>query len=103
MKTVAGYEVYKTSKGRYGAAVLFASERKAIDAQVDILGELLDDLLPHDDRGNVTSIDRHNLLMNMLKKDNLYALISDLALVIEHMQDHDISHKDILLSIKQGV
>jgi len=91
-------EVYKTSKGRY-----FASERKAIGAQVDILGELLDDLLPHDDRGNVTSVDRHNLLMKMLKKDDLYALISDLALVIEHMQDQDISHKDIILSINQGV
>ena len=91
-------EVYKTSKGRY-----FASERKAIDDQVDILGELLDDLLPHDDRGNVTSIDRHNLLMNMLKKDDLYALISDLSLVVEHMQDQDISNKDIILSINQGV
>ena len=91
-------EVYKTSKGRY-----FASERKAIDAQIDILGELLDGLLPHDERGNVTSVDRHNLLMNMLKKDDLYAVISDLALVIEHMQDQDIYHQDILLSIKQGV
>jgi len=90
-------QVYKTSKGRY-----FASERKAIGAQVDILGELLDDLLPHDDRGNVSSVDRHNLLMNMLKKDDLYALINDLALVVEHMQDQDISNKDILLSIKQG-
>tara|TARA_R110001632_G_scaffold143859_2_gene260016 strand:- start:518 stop:805 length:288 start_codon:yes stop_codon:yes gene_type:complete len=91
-------EVYKTSKGRY-----FASERKAIGAQVDILGELLDDLLPHDDKGHVTYVDRHNLLMKMLKKDDLYALISDLALVVEHMQDQDISNKDILLSIKQGV
>ena len=90
-------EAYKTSSGRY-----FASERKAIDAQIDILGELLDDLLPHDDRGNVTSVDRHNLLMNMLKKGDLYAVISDLALVIEHMQDQDISHQDILLSMKQG-
>ena len=90
-------EVYKTSKGRY-----FASERKAIDAQIDILGELLDDLLPHDDRGNVTHIDRHNLLMNMLKRVDLYAVISDLALVTEHMQEQDISHQDIILSIKQG-
>ena len=91
-------EVYKTSKGSY-----FANERKAIDAQIDILGELLDGLLPHDDRGNVSAVDRHNLLMNMLRKNDLYALIMDLALVVEHMQDQDINHKDIVLSIKQGV
>jgi len=88
-------EVYETSNGCY-----FASECEAIASQIDILGELLDDLLPHDDKGNVTYVDRHNLLMKMLKRDDLYSLISDLALVAEHMQDQDISNKDILLSIK---
>ncbi len=89
-------EVYKTSKGGY-----FESERLAIDAQIDILGELLDGLLPHDERGNITTADRFNLLINILKKDNLYSLISDLSLAVEHMRANDISNKDIIQTIKQ--
>ena len=64
---------YETSDG-----LLFACERKANEHQADIVGALLDELLPHDDRGNITRIDRHNLLMKMLENDNLIKIINNL-------------------------
>jgi hypothetical protein len=72
----------------------FNDENKAVAYQVDLLGELLDGFLPNDDRGNVTAIDRYNLLMKQLKDKNLYTKILNIAAVIEYMQDNDITVKD---------
>jgi len=64
---------HKTSDGQ-----LFEDERKARSHQEDIVGEMLDGLLPNDDRGNVTRSDRHNLLMKMLKDEDLVKKINAL-------------------------
>lgn len=61
MKTIT---CYKTSDG-----LLFEDVKKAESHQEDIIGELLDDFLPHDDRGNVTQTDRFNLLTKMMDSD----------------------------------
>lgn len=59
-------EVYKTYDGRY-----FEDERKAEEHRLNIIGELLDGFLPHDDRGNVTASDRYNILMKQLNDPDL--------------------------------
>lgn len=54
-------EAYQTSDG-----TIFDTERKAKEHQQDIIGQLLDDFLPQDDRGNITRADRYNILMKQL-------------------------------------
>lgn len=63
-------EAYQTSDGH-----IFTDEQKAELHQKDIIGQLLDDFLPHDDRGNVTQADRHNILMRQLHDPKLKAKI----------------------------
>jgi hypothetical protein len=70
MKTI---EAYQTSDGQ-----IFSDDRKAKSHQDDIIGEMLDDLLPNDDRGNVTRSDRHNILMKQLKDPKLKTKIKAL-------------------------
>lgn len=65
MKPVA-IDAYKTSDGE-----IFEQYNKAKEHQLDIIGELLDNFLPYDDRGNVTRSDRHNILMKQLEDEKL--------------------------------
>lgn len=65
-------EAYKTSDGR-----LFEDESKAQAHQLDIIGELLDALLP-DTGGNITRVDRYRLLMAALENPNRDGLICKL-------------------------
>ncbi len=64
---------YKTSDGK-----LHECRSKARDHQSDIVGELLDVLLPHDDRGNISQCDRFNLILEQLKDDDLNKKITAL-------------------------
>lgn len=68
-------EVYsfETSDGK-----LFTTGKEAKDHQTNIVGEILDSLLPHDDRGNVTQIDRYNLLIKQLKDPELLSKVKSL-------------------------
>lgn len=78
---------FKTSDGK-----MFQNEREAIKHQQDLLGEALDDLLPYDDRGNVTQVDRFNLLMKMLDDKNLKNKIYELNRImtfIDKENDND--------------
>jgi hypothetical protein len=70
MKTI---EAYQTSDG-----LLFYNDKKAKEHEENLIGELLDDLLPNDDRGNVTRADRHNILMKQLKDTKLKSKITAL-------------------------
>ena len=72
-------EVYQTSDSVY-----FKCADKAIKHQEDIIGEMLDDLIPHDDRGNITRVDRHNLLMKMLNDKELHLKIKELQTALEY-------------------
>ncbi len=45
VKTMKSVDAYKTSDGK-----LFEDYNKAFEHQQNIVGELLDELLPHDDR-----------------------------------------------------
>ena len=76
MKEVTAYQ---TSDGKY-----FEWENQARKYQDDIIGELLDTLLPHDDRGNVTMSDRHNLLMKMLTSKDTPVIITKLKEAYDH-------------------
>lgn len=78
-------EVFMTSDGQ-----VFHSERDAEAHQIDILGELLDDFLPHDDRGNVTYSDRFNILMKQLKDEKLLNKIKKLYDTSVYIQEHGI-------------
>ena len=78
MKTI---EAYKTSDGK-----LFEDEAKAQTHQLDIIGELLDTLLP-DTGGNITRIDRHRLLMAALENPKRDALIRQLYQAVTHTDD----------------
>lgn len=73
---------FKTSDGK-----LFESDSKAIEHQENIVGELLDGMLPHDDRGNVTHIDRHNLLMKQLEDPNLKDYINKLYVALNYTKE----------------
>lgn len=64
---------YKTSDGQ-----LFESEAKAEEHQFDIVGELLDKLIPHDTRGNITHSDRHCVLIQMLASTDLADTVNEL-------------------------
>lgn len=56
---------YETSDGQ-----LFNTEQDAIEYRENQIGELLDSILPYDDRGNMTRSDRHNILMKMIDSKN---------------------------------
>ena len=75
---------YKTSDG-----MLFECDRKAEEHQEDIIGELLDCLLPHDDRGNVTMTDRHNILMKQLKSKDLVNNINALHHALNFHKEYE--------------
>ena len=79
MKTVYAYQCSDDA--------LFTSERDAKAHQTDIVGEMLDGLLPHDDRGNVTMSDRHNMLMKMLDDTDLARKINELGQALNHQGD----------------
>jgi len=66
MTNIIEIECYKAPDGK-----LFEEYRDAKKYTDDLLGEALDDLLPNDDRGNVTRTDRFNLLMKMIEDENL--------------------------------
>lgn len=70
MRTI---EAYQTSDGQ-----IFTDDRKAKAHQEDIIGQLLDDFLPNDDRGNITRTDRYNILMKQLNDPKLKAKIAAL-------------------------
>jgi hypothetical protein len=76
--------VYKTSDGQY-----FEYERNAIAHQKDIVGELLDEMIPNDDRGNVTRSDRYNILMKMINDENLLNKVNRLQAALEHLKAKD--------------
>ena len=75
-------EVYKTSDSK-----LFEDYKKAKDHQMDLLGAELDGFLPHDDRGNVTQTDRHNLLTKQLEDPKLKEKINSLYHTINFSED----------------
>ena len=75
---------YKTSDG-----LLFEDDKKARDHQENILGEALDDLLPHDDRGNVTRIDRYNLLTKIMADAELSRKINAIHRAINFTREND--------------
>jgi hypothetical protein len=70
--------VYKTSDGK-----VFESKNKAFSHQEDLLGEALDSFLPCDDRGNLTRVDRHNILMKQLKDPELGLKLNNLVQLFE--------------------
>lgn len=70
MKTI---ECYKTSDG-----LLFENDREASSHQQDIIGEMLDGLLPYDDRGNITQADRYNILTKIMDDKELINKIAQL-------------------------
>lgn len=57
---------YQTSDGE-----LFTDDHKAKEHQENLLGEALDDLLPYDDRGNITRADRTNVLIKQMEDPSL--------------------------------
>lgn len=78
-KTMKEIEAYQTSDGK-----LFLDEKKARSHQEDIIGEMLDGLVAHDSRGNVTRSDRHSILMKMLQDPELKRKIADLHQALQH-------------------
>tara|TARA_R110000868_G_scaffold47769_1_gene156199 strand:+ start:4832 stop:5077 length:246 start_codon:yes stop_codon:yes gene_type:complete len=66
-------EAYQTSDGQ-----IFLEESIADSHQEDIIGEMLDDLVANDARGNVTRSDRHSILMTMIKDPQLKNKIAKL-------------------------
>lgn len=83
-------DLYQTSDSQ-----TFDCEDKALKHQVDLLGELLDGFLPHDDRGNVTQCDRHNLLIKQLKNPRIMSNIKQLSLMVDYMADMNIKSEDV--------
>ncbi|MFO0358927.1 MAG: hypothetical protein ACK50N_00370 [Flavobacteriales bacterium] len=55
-------EAYQTSDGK-----IFTEEKAAIEHQADVIGEALDDLIQHDEKGNIYRGDRLSMLLNTLK------------------------------------
>jgi len=70
---------FQTSDG-----LVFTSERSAEEHQQDIIGVMLDGLVPDDDRGNVTRVDRHNILTKMIKDPTLGQKILALHNALSH-------------------
>ena len=79
MKTIIAYQV---SDGQ-----IFTSESKAIECQQNVIGEMLDDLVPDDGRGNITRVDRYNILTKMLENPDLADKINALAAALNHEGD----------------
>ena len=76
-------EAYKTSDGQ-----LFEDYDKAETHQMALIGEKLDGMLPHDDRGNVTQADRFNILTKMLADTQaLHKKIKDLDYALHCLDD----------------
>ena len=74
-------EAYKTSDGQ-----LFENEAKAEEHQQDIIGELLDTLLP-DTGGNITRADRHRLLLKMLESPTLTTTVNKLHRALNYTEE----------------
>jgi hypothetical protein len=72
-------EAYETSDGK-----LFSDEKTAISHQADIIGEMLDELVANDSRGNVTRSDRYSILTTMLKDPDLRSKVAKLHYALEH-------------------
>jgi hypothetical protein len=70
--------VYKTSDGK-----VFEGKDEAFSHQEDLLGEALDAFLPCDDRGNLTRVDRHSILMQQLKDPELGTKLKNLVELFE--------------------
>lgn len=70
--------VYKTSDGK-----MFEGKNKALSHQEGLLGEALDAFLPYDDRGNLTRVDRHSILMKQLKDPELGPKLKNLVELFE--------------------
>ena len=83
-------ELYQTSDSK-----TFADENKALEHQINILGELLDDLLPYDKRGNITRSDRQNLLIEQLKDKMLFNKLNVLSNVVNYAFDNGITCNDV--------
>lgn len=66
-------EAYQTSDGQ-----IFLEETLAESHQKDIIGEMLDGLVANDARGNLTRVDRHSILMTILKDPQLKDKIAKL-------------------------
>jgi len=75
---------FKTSDGK-----LFENNKKASDHQQDLIGEMLDGLLPDDDRGNLTRADRYNILMKMIKDPALKHKIENLHFALFFNNDEE--------------
>jgi hypothetical protein len=71
-------EAYKTTDGQ-----IFEEYTKAIKHQSEIVGELLDSLIPVDESGRMTHVDRHRLLMSMLKSKELRSIVRQLYIATE--------------------
>lgn len=74
---------FKTSDG-----VIFDNEKQAEAHQEDIIGTMLDDLVPYDERGNMTRLDRQNILTKMLSDPALKVKIKCLYQALTHGDDH---------------
>ena len=74
---VAKIDAFQTSDGK-----IFTSNSEAISHQEDIIGQLLDDFLPHDDRGNITQSGRYNIIMKQLKDPKLNEKITKLYIAL---------------------
>ena len=86
MKIVATHiSAFITNDGK-----LFIDQRKADAHQQDLLGQMLDDFLPHDDRGNVTQTDRFNILMKMLDDKDLYKKVSGIYRLLTNVKNGEI-------------
>lgn len=90
MKTVSKYQTTDYQ--------LFSNEKEALNHQLDLVGESLDDLLPHDDRGNVTYCDRYNLLMKQLKDPDLYRKVNKLMIHLKGLQSCNREDVEFTLS-----
>jgi hypothetical protein len=55
-------EAYQTSDGK-----LFTNYSAAEKHQADVIGEALDDLVQHDEKGNIYRGDRLSMLLNTMK------------------------------------
>ena len=79
MKNPVALEFYQTSDGK-----IFECPDKASEHQKDVIGELLDGFLPHDDRANVTMSDRYNILIKQLNDPELVSKINQLYQAVNH-------------------
>lgn len=67
----------------------FEQHNTALRHQTDLLGESLDDLLPHDDRGNITYTDRYNILSKLMKTNSRKETIKKVKQVLKCLEALD--------------